>query len=159
MFDPVEVRFSDCVCPGTPHPEGDVAYLRPFLDYAGGADALRAMRAADGDAELFDQLLGPVYLRRGMVGWNRLTEDGKPLPLPADPAELPFGEAYWIVEAADNLYGGSVLAPLAKRLSEFSPTGPTGSSRSTNGRSRSKRPKPSGSSAPSPSAASTNGTD
>lgn len=141
-MDLVEVRFSDCRCPGSPHPDGDVGYLRPFLDYAGGAEALRMMRAADGDEQKLAELVGPVYLRRGLAGWNRVDEDGKPVPLPPDPATaIPWEEAYWLADRADDLYGGSVLAPLAKRISEFSRTGPTGSSTSANGASRSSRRK------------------
>lgn len=159
MSDPIEVRFSDCHCPGTPHPDGDVAYLRPFLDYAGGAEALRAMRSADGDVEKFGELVGPVYIRRGLVGWNRVDEAGDPLPLPTDPAtELPYEEAYWIADRADDLYGGSVLAPLVKQLEMSSRTGPTASSTSASSRSRSTRRKPSAPSSGSPSG-STSSTD
>ena len=160
MPDPIEVRFSDCRCPGAPHPDGDVAYLRPFLDYAGGAEALRAMRAADGDVEKFAELVGPVYIRRGMVGWNRVDEDGDPVPLPVDPStELPYEEAYWLADRADDLYGGSVLAPLVKQLEMSSRTGPTASSTSARSRSRSTRRKRSGSSSPASSVASPSSTD
>lgn len=160
MPEPVEVRFSDCRCPGSPHPDGDVAYLRPFLDYAGGAEALRAMRQAGGDVERFDELVGPVYIRRGMLGWNRVDEDGEPVPLPDDPStDLPYDEAYWLANRADDLYGGSVLAPLVKQLEMSSPTGRTASSTSASRRSRSTRPKRSAPSAQSPSAGSGSGTD
>ena len=160
MPDPVEVRFSDCRCPGTPHPDGDVAYLRPFLDYAGGAEALRAMRSADGDVERFDELVGPVYIRRGMLGWNRVDESGEPLPLPEDPSTaLPYEEAYWLANRADDLYGGSVLAPLVKQLEMSSLTGRTGSSTSANSPSRSTRRKRSGSSSLTSSAGSPSSTD
>lgn len=159
MSDPIEVRFSDCRCPGAPHPDGDVAYLRPFLDYAGGAEALRAMRAADGDVEKFDELVGPVYIRRGMLGWNRVDEAGEPVPLPDDPATaLPYDEAYWLADRADDLYGGSVLAPLVKQLEMSSRTGPTASSTSASSPSRSTRRKPSAPSSASPSG-STSSTD
>lgn len=160
MPDPIEVRISDCRCPGGPHPDGDLAYLRPFLDYAGGAEALRAMRTADGDVEKFDELVGPVYIRRGMLGWNRLDEAGEPVPVPDDPATaMPYDEAYWLAEKADDLYGGSVLAPLVKQLEMSSRTGPTGSSPSTTSRSRSTRRKRSGSSPRLRSADSTSSTD
>ena len=160
MPEPIEVRFSDCRCPGFPHPDGDVAYLRPFLDYAGGAEGLRAMRSAGGDVERFDETVGPVYIRRGLIGWNRLDEEGNPLPLPADPAAgLPFEEAYWIADRADDLYGGSVLAPLATLIAKSSPTGPTESSRSTSRRRSPTRRQRSGSSAQPPSAPSTPSTD
>jgi len=144
MTEPIPVRISDCRCPGTPHPEGDFGYLRPFLDYAGGAEALRAMAKAEGDVSRFAELVGPVYIRRGLVAWNRVDEDGETLPLPDDPAvDLRYEDAYWIAEKADDLYGESVLAPLVKKLAMSSPTGRTGGSTSANSRSRSRRPKPS----------------
>ena len=140
----IEVRFSDCRCPGSPHPDGDVGYLRPFLDYAGGAEALRAMAKAEGDVSLFAELVGPVYIRRGLVGWNRLDEAGEPLPLPTDPGTaLPYEEAYWLAEKADDLYGESVLAPLVKKLAMSSASGQTAGSTSASSRSRSTRRKPS----------------
>lgn len=159
MPEPVEVRFSDCRCPGSPHPDGDLAYLRPFLDYAGGAEALRAMRQAAGDIERFPELVAPVYIRRGLVGWNRVDESGAPLPLPPDPStDLPWEETYWIADRADDLYGGSVLAPLVTQIEASSRSGPTGSSPSTSPRSSRKRRKPSAPSSPSPSADSSSST-
>ena len=144
MTEPIPVRISDCRCPGTPHAEGDFGYLRPFLDYAGGAEALRTMAQAEGDVSRFAELVGPVYIRRGLVGWNRVDEAGEPLPLPDDPAaEIPYEDAYWLAEKADDLYGGSVLAPLVKKLETFSRTGPTDGSTSASSRSRSRRPRPS----------------
>jgi hypothetical protein len=140
-MDNVPVRISDCRCPGTPHEEGDFGYLRPFLDYAGGAEALRMMAAAEGDVTRFGELVGPVYIRRGMVAWNRVDEDGKPLPLPDDPAaELRYEDAYWLAEKADDLYGESVLAPLALKIKKSSPSGQTDGLTSPKRRSPSKRP-------------------
>jgi hypothetical protein len=49
MPDLIPVRFRDCSCPGTPHPDGDVAELRPYLDFAGGAEALAAVTVVDED--------------------------------------------------------------------------------------------------------------
>lgn len=159
MPEPIEVRFSDCRCPGAPHPDGDVAYLRPFLDYAGGAEALRAMRQAAGDIERFPELVAPVYIRRGLMGWNRVDESGASIPIPADPAtDLPWEETYWIADRADDLYGGSVLAPLVKQIEESSPNGRMASSPSTSRPSSPKRRKPSGRSSPSPSAGSSSST-
>ncbi len=96
-----DVRFRDCACPGTPHDgldghdDGDIAVLRPFLDYAGGAEASAAFNRAVRTAELddegnvkdlpqFAELVGPVYLRRGIVSWNVLDEHG---PVPVAEAE------------------------------------------------------------------------
>lgn len=112
------------------------------------------MRQADGNVDLFDELVGPVYIRRGMVGWNRLDDEGNPLPIPADPGtEMPYDEAYWLANKADDLYGGSVLAPLQRLIEMSSPTGRTVSSTSPTQPSRSTRRKPSGQSSRSRSAA------
>lgn len=146
MTDLVPVRISDCRCPNTPHDgkdgrdDGDIAYLRPFLDYAGGSEALRMMARAAGDVTLFAELVGPVYIRRGLARWNRIDEDGESLPIPDDPAsDLRYEDAYWLAEKADDLYGESVLAPLAKRIAMSSQPGPMNGSTSPSRPSSSRR--------------------
>src|SRR5690349_16815535 len=136
------VRFRDCTCPETPHSEpssewggldGDVVELRPYLDLAGGSEALRftrdAIAAADGDLDkatsFMGEMVGPVYVRRGVVGWNLVDENG-PVPCTLEALEaLPYVDAYEIADRADDLYGESVLAPLVKRIGSSSRTGPT----------------------------------
>ncbi len=159
MSELVPVRFSDCRCPGSPHDgqdgrdDGDIAFMRPFLDYVGGSDVLRAMRAAGGDVEQFDQFVGPVYIRRGFVGWNRLDAAGAPLDPPEDPAtELPFEESYWLADKADDLYGKAILSPLVKRTSMSSNGGPTPPLTSVTPASPRKRRARSASSSPASSA-------
>lgn len=148
-MDLVPVRFRDCSCPGTPHPDGDFAYLRPFLDYAGGAEALRVIRDSGGDASRFDELLGPVFIRRGVVEWNLLDAQGDPVPVTAEAVDaLRWEDAYELADRADDLYGGQVLAPLVKRMSASSRTGLTGGSTRT---PRKRSPKPRSVSAPSSS--------
>lgn len=95
------------------------------------------------------ELVGPVYLRRGLVGWNRLDEAGDPVPLPDDPSTtLPYEEAYWIADKADDLYGTQVLAPLAERTRKSSLPGPTVASTSARKASRSSPRGRSGRSSP-----------
>jgi hypothetical protein len=136
------VRFRDCACPNTPHPDGDVAYLRPYLDYAGGAEALAAIQKSNADPILMPQLLGPVFIRRGVADWNLLDEDGDPVPVTDEALDaLRWEDAYDLADKADDIYGGQVLAPLVKRLPKPSPTGRTG--RSTRAGSSRKTPPPS----------------
>ena len=140
MSDLVPVRFRDCTCPGTPHPDGDVAYLRPYLDYAGGAEALAAIRDVAGDTDKFDQVLGPIFIRRGVADWNLLDENGDPIPVTAEAVDaLRWEDAYELADRADDLYGGQVLAPLVKRMPGSSRTGRTGGSTR---RPRKRSPKP-----------------
>lgn len=132
------VRFRDCACPGTPHPEGDTVTLRPYLGFTAGAEALRILIAASGDQTFLDETLGPVYLREGPLEWNVLDESG---PVPMDVESLPYEEAVVIVDAADQLYSERVMRPLLQRLNESSPAGRTGTTSATR-RSSQKARKP-----------------
>ncbi len=134
MPDTIEVRFRDCRCPGSPHPDGDVAYLRPYLDYSGGAEALASVTITDGetsrlrDVNEWPEHIGPVFIRRGVVDWNVVDEDGEPVPLHPALEELRWEDAYELADRADDLYGGQVLAPLVKRMSMSSKAGRTNGS-------------------------------
>lgn len=140
------VRFRDCSCPGTPHDgldgrdDGDYAFLRPALNFEGGAAAFRAIRAAQGNVERLSELVGPIYLRFGVTGWNLVDGDGAPVPVDPDYLvnELPYQDAFALVDKADDLYGSSVLAPLAKRIAAFSNAGRTGDTST----SATRRPSP-----------------
>ena len=154
MPDTIPVRFRDCTCPDTPHPDGDVAELRPYLDYPGGAEALAAIRRAmdettaaaeadptlDADAmrtALMAEYAVPVFIRRGVVAWNVVDDDG---PVPVTRAALDalrWEDAYELGDRADDIYGGQVLAPLVKRISTSSSNGRTAGSAP-----RKRSPKP-----------------
>lgn len=150
MPDLIPVRFRDCSCPGTPHPDGDIAYLRPYLDYPGGAEALASVTNVTEDPEDPNQTvssladvsewparIGPVFIRRGVVGWNVEDDDG---PVPVTPealADLRWEDAYELADRADDLYGAQVLAPLLRRMPTSSKDGPT--SGSTRPRAKSSR--------------------
>lgn len=152
----IPVRFRDCSCPGTPHDgvdghdDGDIAYLRPYLDFVSGAEATAAFQEAaktatydaDGDLEIsaFNQHVGPVYLRRGVTSWNVVDENG-PVPLTAL-AELRYEHAYVIAEQADNLYGEQVVAPFVLQAKASSRTGPitAGSPRRATPSRRTRKP-------------------
>lgn len=147
MPDTISVRFRDCSCPGTPHPDGDYAELRPYLDYAGGAEALASVTIVneDGTSLLRDvtewpEHIGPVFIRRGVVAWNVVDEDG-PVPVTRETLEaLRWEDAYELADRADDLYGGQVLAPLVKRMSMRSKDGPTNGSTPHRRKSSRKRP-------------------
>jgi hypothetical protein len=156
------VRFRDCTCPGTPHPDGDVVYLRPVLGFTAGAEALRlwqeAIRKASenpvfntneaGELELdlvryVAEIVGPVYIREGSLGWNVVDDDGA-VPCTRQALEaLSFTEALPIVEVADDLYSNAVVAPLGKQMSVPSGNGsinkPTRQARRSSARARSPR--------------------
>lgn len=163
-MDPVAVRFRECKCPDTPHDgqdgrdDGDIAYLRPDLDFVGGAETYRLLLEAtkfpepgppgeDGKpTETYPrmmELVGPAYLRHGVVSWN-LMADGKAVPCtPEAVLALPYQDAYAIADAADTLYGEAVVNPLAQRIARFSLAGKskprTSKRRSSKRPSRSKR--------------------
>jgi hypothetical protein len=144
MPDPIAVRFRDCSCPGSPHPDGDVAYLRPYLDYPGGAEALAALRAIADKPSRVAEVLGPIFIRRGVVSWNVVDEDGDPVPVTSEALdELRWEDAYELADRADDLYGGQVLAPLVKKTNESMKTGRTNVSTS--------RPRPRSPKVPTPS--------
>lgn len=153
MPDLIPVRFRDCTCPGTPHDEGDIAYLRPYLDYPGGAEALASVTnvAEDGSTSLADvgewpERIGPVFIRRGVVEWNVVDENG-PVPVTREALEaLRWEDAYELADRADDLYGGQVLAPLLRRMPTSSRAGRTNGSTRHPVKSSQRRRQPSGSS-------------
>lgn len=143
-------RFRDCECPGTPHPDGDEAYLRPFLPFLPGAEAARlfnglmSVAAAEGItspgtneedleqamtayiADHLFEIVGPLYIREGVIGWNLVDEDGEAVECTREALEaLPYEQAYAIADKGDDLYTGRVLHPLELRLSASSNGTPT----------------------------------
>lgn len=119
------VRARDCACPGTPHPDGDLVYLHPALPFLGGL-ASRSVLASVGDAIVAEEMLGRVYLRHGIAGWNLLDGRGKPRDLTPEAAEAEFPWSRGgrlICEACDVLYQEEILAPLVERLQALSEPG------------------------------------
>lgn len=169
----ISVRVRDCLCPDTPHVDGDEVYLLPSLSLEGGAAAeLDREVVMEGyedasDAEkvrLTMALLArwtSTYVRYGAVGWNWLREgeNGKPEPVPFDVDVLlsDYRLARLIAAQANLLYSEAVLGPLLEAAEAATPnraqrrsrTGRTGSSTSRRGVSTLK---PSGSSSEPPSA-------
>lgn len=139
------IRFRDCACSGTPHDgrdgadDGDRVTLRPHLGFAAGAEALRKIIESDGDVNRVAELVGPVYIREGVIGWNVIAEDGGAAELDIDGILDDYALAYPIAEAADDLYSEAVLAPLVSRMNALSGNGRTAAS--THPTRRSSKPR------------------
>ena len=141
------IRFRDCTCPGSPHDgrdgadDGDIVTLRPHLGFSAGAEALRKIIESDGDVNRVAELVGPVYIREGVTGWN-VTDESGPVALDIDLILDDYALAYPIAEAADDLYSEAVLAPLVARMSALSGNGRTAASTHPTRRSSKPRPSP-----------------
>lgn len=144
----IEVRVRDCTCPGEPHPEGDVVYMRPTLPLAGGLEAehdySQALAAVIAEAgpkpiggwseEVREQMSRDVserlrrrwlatYVRYGAIGWNFLDDDGDPVPFDVDAILDDYGLAQPVAEKGDELYGETVTRPLVARQATLSQRG------------------------------------
>lgn len=123
------VRARDCTCPGNPHPDGDWVYLHPSLPFLGGMAARSVIAAVGGDPIIAEELLGKVYLRHGIAGWNLVDAKGRLRDVTPETAEAEFpwsAGGRLIVEACDELYQEEILAPLLERIEALSEPGPTG---------------------------------
>ena len=142
-MDPV--RFRDCACPNTPHPDGDTVTLKPKLTFDENVAAFAAIFSPPNPGAVAKAW--GVYLHAGPVAWNLLDEDGRAVPLTDDALDgLDFPDQYAIADAADDLYGETVVSPLVRQMSKSSPTSPTPATsrrRSTSSGTRRGRPKPS----------------
>jgi hypothetical protein len=151
MSELVPVNIGACACPGTPHPDGDVLYLKPKLGLAEGM-------AIKGVASEWLQLepderpsqheltghLGEVYLEQGVADWNLVGEDGKPLPLTREGLReqvlSDFVRAETAADTADGLYYEPILSPLIQRLrASLLAMQTNGSTSARNGRSTKPR--------------------
>lgn len=148
---PVRVRVSDCLCPDTPHADGDFVTLYDKLPVEAGTAATRALaRMSPGeDAEV---VILKAILPHVVAGWTFLDhESGEPLGVtPAGVIEaLPWTHGgYEVAKEAADRYLGSVVTPFLSRPSKKTTAR---SSRTT--RTASTSPKtPSSSEAPEPSA-------
>jgi hypothetical protein len=126
----VPVELGECLCPGTPHPNGDVVELRKEISLEGGL-AVIAEFTSDTKTSIVERL-GRVYLRVGIASWTFVDEDGAPIPAsPENIARLRWTAGiYVLADRAADLYGEEILAPLARRESGSSPSGPSDDSTS-----------------------------
>ena len=150
----IEVNIGACTCPGTPHPDGDVVYLRDKMGLAGGSiltgivsDFLSLPMEERPSSTTLTADLRVGYVQQGAVGWNLVGEDGD---LPFTPENLreqildDYARGTLVADKADELYYEPVLAPLLARVAQLlqpTPTNPrtsrTRSSRAKGSRLRS----------------------
>jgi hypothetical protein len=147
----IEVSLGECRCPGTPHPDGDLLYLRPKLGLAAGVAIQQTVidMAGNRSAPDITGLLSEAYLRYGVAEWNLVDETGKPLELTPETLREQvlddFERATPAADRADELYMQATIGPLLPKAPSSLPTMPTnGSTSATNGntpkpRKRSKR--------------------
>jgi hypothetical protein len=136
MTDLSPVRVGDCLCPNTPHPDGDFVSLRPNLDLRGGFRVKRRLidlnkaAFAEGDhADIADLeiALAEAYLTEGVFEWTLVDEEG---PIPITPETLrdhlfnDYSRAEPVADKADDLYRPAILDPLVERGSSSSPSTP-----------------------------------
>lgn len=148
--NPVRVRVSDCLCPDTPHADGDFVTLYDRLPVTAGTAATRALSTRDPGEEPETAILRAI-LPHVIASWTFLDhETGEPLEInPSAVTEaLPWTDGgFEVAKAAIGHYLDEVVAPFLSRVStpptpEPSPSTPTAlTSRKT--RSSSKRPEPS----------------
>ena len=148
----IPVSIGVCLCPGTPHGDGDFVYLRAKLGLAAGTQLQRLIVEANqnraDNAELTGKL-AEAYLLLGVVDWNLVNEKGS---VPVTPDTIrehlldDFARSAPVADAADDLYMGPVLSPLVQKVAELSSTSTTKgstSARSNGASKRRKRSKPS----------------
>ena len=118
-MDPV--RFRDCRCPGSPHVKGDTVTFHERLPFHANVAAVAAIFNGDGEANVTKAW--EVYLHEGPAAWNLIDEDGSPIPLTREALDaLPFEDQWEIADRADDVYQGTVLAPLVQRMKASSAT-------------------------------------
>jgi hypothetical protein len=143
-----------CPCPQlagkVQHPDGDTVTLREHLDFRsalGIRNDFILLRNEDG-VSIGEALaaLSEGYLYHGIEAWTLKDEKGKPLPVShaaIRDALLSRPEiAVEVADAADELYGKSVILPLLARAATSSQPTPTKLSTSAT-KPVSKRPTPS----------------
>jgi hypothetical protein len=143
----------DCICPGTPHPEGDTVTLHSTVSFRVAMTMQKAVVVArterddDMDTAEILAILAESYVRHGIASWTVVDAAGKPVPVsPAsvDTYLLPhIDQAMEVAEEADDLYQEAVLLPLLKRGSRSSQPTPTTDSMSPSTGSEPEAPTPS----------------
>jgi hypothetical protein len=152
----VPVPVGACLCPGTPHQDGDIVYLRAKLGLAGGTTLQRLIVEASQNhsngstvGKMFEAevsgTLAEAYLLVGVESWNLLGENGGPIPVTPDTIKSQllddFARAAPVADKADDLYVGPVLDPLVQRAAALSSTSMTNGLTSVKPRGPSKARK------------------
>lgn len=131
----IEVNIGACTCPGTPHPDGDVVYLRDKMTLAGGsilsgivADYIGTPLNVRPPVSTLIADLRVAYVQQGVVGWN-LSAEGADLALTPETLREQVIDDYargiLVADRADDLYYAPVLAPLLERVGQLSQPTPT----------------------------------
>lgn len=150
---PVRVRVSDCLCPDTPHADGDFVTLYDRLPVDAGTAATRALVNRKPSQDPEEAILRAI-LPHIIIDWTILDhETGQPLEItPDNVAEaLPWTHGgYEVAKAAADRYLDAVVTPFLSRVlpkptDKSSPTTQTAST-SASPSSSTKRRKPSASS-------------
>ena len=152
MADLVPVRVRGCECPGAPHPDGDIVYMRPTvsLDLGLAAEHDSATALAEAIAEGVSQAGGAppkagwteaqqqsmaadmserlrrkwlkTYILFGAAGWNLVNEAG-PVPFDVQSILDDWNLAQPVAEKGDELYGETINRPLLARQATLSQPG------------------------------------
>ena len=146
----IPVLVGECLCPGTPHEDGDSVYLRAKLGLAAGTTLQRLIIEANqnraDNAELTGKL-AEAYLLLGVSRWNLVDDKGQPVPVNPDTIRQhlldDFARSVSVADMADDLYMGPVLSPLVQKALASSSTTTTNGSTSATVAGRSKARKPS----------------
>lgn len=118
----IEVPIGECRCPNSPHPDGDVVWMRDKPDLAMALAARSAMHQSSPLMGEASAAVWSVYIRHGVVRWNLLDEKGKAIPVTFDTI---------LDRMADWLHGGEIVSNRGSELyheSIFLPPAKPGSS-------------------------------
>lgn len=127
----VPVEGLGCLCPGTPHPEGDTVWLRAELGPDGGFAAMRVINEAQVDPSVLQEKIGRIYAEHGIVDWTFLGDDGEPLEVSLENIRLlKWDVIYPIAQKGDDIYAEALLRPLVESRSKSSRNGHTARSTS-----------------------------
>lgn len=131
-----------CSCPGKPH-EQDTVSLPDVADVRIGAAVMSAVNNSPASIPDMEGAIAAAMIHAAPRAWTFTDENG-PLELTAEniDARLTWNHGgAEVAEKANELYAGDVFAPLVRKRSKGSRSGPTPSSTS--------RSRPSGPSTPS----------
>lgn len=148
--DLIPVCVGACLCPGTPHADGDFVYLRPKLGLAAGIAVQKLVidaKTADTPATEADLhgTLAEAYLIYGVAEWT-LT-NGSAIAVTPDTIREhllnDFERSEAVADKADDLYMNPVIAPLLRKARKLSQAMSKNGSTSATATGSPKRRKPS----------------
>lgn len=139
------VLVGACLCPGTPHEDGDFVHLRRKLGLRAGIELQQLVIEGQQNRVPSSVVTGQLsegWLMHGIAEWNLVDENG-PIPLNLETiyAHLlnDFERSRGLADAAADLYTEPVLGPLFPKAERSSNTTLTNGSTSA---PRAGRPKP-----------------